>query len=184
MNAVYYKGVMERLLNRIWCVRPGMCESGDRFLLHNNAPSHHATIVKLLLAQRKVTVLGPPSVFTRFGACWSLFVPKSEIALEGAPLWLDFGHPGSRDKYTECHCKGWLLQRHQEAVWPCRSVYTVTRDLCRKLNNKSVISFIQILFLMPVIKLSRCTAYASIFQGCTPCVKHELTASNPNSCNC
>ena len=29
INAVYYKGVMERLLNRIQRVRPGMCESGD-----------------------------------------------------------------------------------------------------------------------------------------------------------
>jgi len=25
INAVYYKGVIERLLNRIRCVRPGMC---------------------------------------------------------------------------------------------------------------------------------------------------------------
>jgi len=29
INAVYYKGVLERLLNRIRRVRPGMCESGD-----------------------------------------------------------------------------------------------------------------------------------------------------------
>jgi len=46
ISAVYYKGVMERLLNRIQCVRLGKCESGDWFLLHNNAPSHNATIVK------------------------------------------------------------------------------------------------------------------------------------------
>jgi len=59
INAVYYKGVMERLLNRIRRVRPCMCESGDWFLLHN-APSHNATIVKQLLAQRKVTVLDHP----------------------------------------------------------------------------------------------------------------------------
>ena len=42
INAVYYKGVMERLLNRIRRVRPGMCESGDWFLLHDNALSHNA----------------------------------------------------------------------------------------------------------------------------------------------
>jgi len=35
----------------------------------------------------------------------------------------------------------------------------VRRDVCRKLNNKSVISFMQILFIMPVIKLSRHTVY-------------------------
>ena len=46
INAVYYKGVMERLLNRIRRVRPGMCESGDWFLLHDNVPAHNATIIK------------------------------------------------------------------------------------------------------------------------------------------
>ena len=60
INAVYYKGVMERLLNRIRRVRLGICESGDWFLLHDNAPSHNATIVKQLLAQREVTVLDHP----------------------------------------------------------------------------------------------------------------------------
>ena len=57
INAVYYKGVMERLLNRIRRVRLGMCESGDWFLLQDNALSHNATIVKQFLAQQKVTVL-------------------------------------------------------------------------------------------------------------------------------
>ena len=38
INAVCYKDVMERLLNRIRRVRPGMCESGDWFLLHFSAP--------------------------------------------------------------------------------------------------------------------------------------------------
>ena len=51
INAVYYKGVMERLLNRVRRVRSGKCESGDWFLLHNNVPSHNATIVKQFLAQ-------------------------------------------------------------------------------------------------------------------------------------
>ena len=80
INAVYYKDVMERLLNKIWHVRSGMCESGDWFLLHDNALSHNGTIVKQFLAQRIVTAQ-PPSIFTRFSTCWLLFVPKSEIPL-------------------------------------------------------------------------------------------------------
>jgi len=60
INAVYYIGVMERLLNRIQRVRLGMCESGDWFLLHDNALSHNMTFVKQFLAQRKVTVLNHP----------------------------------------------------------------------------------------------------------------------------
>jgi len=51
---------METLLNIILPVRPGMCDSGDWFLLHDNAPSHNATIVKQFLAQRKGTVLEHP----------------------------------------------------------------------------------------------------------------------------
>ena len=39
----------------------------------------------------------------------------------------------------------------------------LTRDLCRKLNNKSVISFTQILLIMPVPKLSRHTVYGGNF---------------------
>jgi len=68
INAVYYKGVMQRLLNRIRCVRLGMCKSGDWFLLHDNGLSHNATIVKQFLAHRKVTDR-PPSVFARFSTC-------------------------------------------------------------------------------------------------------------------
>ena len=60
INAVYYKDVMERLLNKIPRVRLGMCESGDWFLLHDSAPSHNATIAKQFLAQRKVTVIDHP----------------------------------------------------------------------------------------------------------------------------
>ena len=76
-------------------------------------------------------------------------------------LWLDFGYPESHDKYMKHHCKGRLLQRHPEGIWPCKSVCTVRRDVCRKLNNISVISFMQILFIMPVLKLSRRTVYIS-----------------------
>jgi len=51
---------MERLLNRIRRVRPGLCESGDWFLLNDNAPSHNVTIVKQFLAQGKVNVFDHP----------------------------------------------------------------------------------------------------------------------------
>jgi len=60
INSVYYKGVRERLINRIRRVKTGMCESGDWFFSHDNSPSHDATIVKQFLAQRKVTVLDQP----------------------------------------------------------------------------------------------------------------------------
>jgi hypothetical protein len=37
-----------------------MCESGDNFLLHDNAPSRNGKIVKQFWAQRKVTALAHP----------------------------------------------------------------------------------------------------------------------------
>jgi hypothetical protein len=58
----------------------------------------------------------PPSVFAGFSTCWLLFVPRSEIPLEGASLWLISLHPESRDKYIKHNCKVRLLQRHPEAV--------------------------------------------------------------------
>jgi len=42
---------------------------------------------------KKSNCARPPSVFGSFSTCWSHFVPKCEIPLEGAPLCLDFGHP-------------------------------------------------------------------------------------------
>ena len=123
---------------------------------------------------RKSDCALPPSVFTRFSTCWLLFVLKSEIPLEGASLWLDFGHPESRDKYIKHHCKRRLLQRHPEAVWPCKSLCTVRRDVCRKLINKSVISSTQILFIMPVLKLSRRTVYSKVVLRNWPILQYLL----------
>ena len=83
INTVYYKGVMERLLNRIRCVRPGMCETGDWFLLHNNALYHNATIVKQFLAQQKVTVLDHPPYLPDLAPAGYLLFPNVKSHLKG-----------------------------------------------------------------------------------------------------
>ena len=83
INAVYYKCVMERLLNRIQCVRPGTCESGDWFLLHDNAPSHNATIVKQFLAKWKVTVLNHPPYLPDLAPADYFLFPKVKSHLKG-----------------------------------------------------------------------------------------------------
>jgi len=53
INAVYYKGVMERLLNRIRRVRPGMCESGDRFLFARQHPVLQRDNLQAVFGQMK-----------------------------------------------------------------------------------------------------------------------------------
>jgi len=83
INAVYYKGVMERLLNRIRRVRPGMCQSGDWFLLHNNAPSPNETIIKQFLAQRKVTVHDRPPYSPDLAPADYFLFPKVKSHLKG-----------------------------------------------------------------------------------------------------
>ena len=83
INAVYYKVVMERLLNRIRRVRPGMCESGDCFLLHDSAPSHNATVFKQFLAQRKVSVPDHPPYSPDLALADYVLFPKVKSHLKG-----------------------------------------------------------------------------------------------------
>jgi len=83
INTVYYKGVMERPLNRTWHVRPGTCESGDWFLLHDNTPSHNATNVKQFLAQWKVTVLDHPLYSPDLAPADYFVFPKVKSHLKG-----------------------------------------------------------------------------------------------------
>ena len=80
---MYYKTVIERLLNRIRRVRPNMCESGDWFLLHDNDLSHNATIVKQFLAKRKVTVLDHPPYSPDLARADYFLFPKVKSHLKG-----------------------------------------------------------------------------------------------------
>jgi len=77
---------MERLLNRIRHVRLGVCESGDWFLLLNNAPYHNATIVTQFLAQWKVTVLDHPLYSPDLAPADYFLFPKVTSHLKGRPF--------------------------------------------------------------------------------------------------
>ena len=83
VNAVYYKGVMERLLNRIRRVRSDTCESGDWFLLHDNAPSYNTTIVKQFLTQGKATVIDRPPYSPDLAPTDYFLFPKVKSNLKG-----------------------------------------------------------------------------------------------------
>jgi hypothetical protein len=63
-----------------------MCESGDWFLLHDNAPSHNATIVKQFMAQRKVTVLNHPPYLPDLAPADYFLFPKVKSHLKGHPF--------------------------------------------------------------------------------------------------
>ena len=110
-----------------------MCESGDWFLLHDNAPSHNATIVKQFLAQRKVTVLDHLPYSPDLAPADYFLFPKVKSHLKRCLFDSISDIQKSSDKYIKHHCKGGLLQSHPETVWPCKSVCRVRRDVCQKL---------------------------------------------------
>ena len=60
VNVEFYVGVLDRLLKRIRRVRKAKFQSSESFLLHDNATSHNAVIVKKFLANRKDAVLHHP----------------------------------------------------------------------------------------------------------------------------
>jgi len=60
-----------------------MCESGDWFLLHDNAPSHNAPIFKQFLAQWKVTVLDHPPYSADLAPSDYIMLPKGKSHLKG-----------------------------------------------------------------------------------------------------
>jgi hypothetical protein len=60
VNAEFYKGVMDRLLQRIHWVRPAAFCCRDFFLLHDNAPVHKAESVCQFLTPKKLQPLITP----------------------------------------------------------------------------------------------------------------------------
>lgn len=61
VTAAFYCEVMDRLLKRICRDRPELYQSGECFLLHDNAPAHSSLIVTRFLAQKSITVITRPT---------------------------------------------------------------------------------------------------------------------------
>jgi len=57
VNALYYVGVLKRLLSRIRRIWPKYRDPGSWRLLHDNAPSHSATIVSDYLAKNHISLI-------------------------------------------------------------------------------------------------------------------------------
>lgn len=83
LNAAFYKEVIQRLLARIRRVRPEFYQTGDWFLLQDNAPSHSSILVNQFLAKRQVTsIVHPPYSPDLAPADFFLF-PKLKLHLKG-----------------------------------------------------------------------------------------------------
>jgi len=83
VNAEFYVGVLDRLLKRIRQVRTAKFQSSEWFLLHDNAPSHNAAIVKKFLANRNVAVLHHPPYSPDLAPIDYFLFPKLKFSLKG-----------------------------------------------------------------------------------------------------
>ena len=82
VNAEFYVGVLDRLLKRIRRVRTAKFQSNE-WLLHDNAPSHNAVIVKEFLANRNVAVLHHPPYSPDLAPADYFLFPKLKFSLKG-----------------------------------------------------------------------------------------------------
>jgi len=83
VNAEFYIGVLDRLLKRIRRVRTAKFQSNERFLLHNNVPTHNAAIVKKFLANRIVAVLHHPPYSPDLAPADHFLFSKLKFSLKG-----------------------------------------------------------------------------------------------------
>ena len=60
INAAFCQAILNRLLQRIWRVRPELHRTGKWMLLLDNAHAHSAIVLRQLLAQNMVVVLDHP----------------------------------------------------------------------------------------------------------------------------
>ena len=83
VNAKFYMGVLDRLLKKIRRVSTAKFQSNEWFLLHDNAPSHNAAIVKKFLANRNVAVLHHPPHSPDLAPADYFLFPKLKFSLKG-----------------------------------------------------------------------------------------------------
>lgn len=83
VNAAFYVEVLKRLLARIARVRPEYRDTGSWSLLHDNAPSHRAILVRDFLGRRNVTMLDHPPYSPDLSPCDFFAFPKLKLTLKG-----------------------------------------------------------------------------------------------------
>ena len=130
--------------------------SGEWFLLNDNPPSHNATIVKQFLAQRMVTVLNHPPYSPDLAPADYLLFQKVKSHLRGCPSDSISDIQTAATSTLNTTAKDDFYKVIQK-LYGCGNRCVQLQGICQKLNNKIVISFTQILFIMPEIKFSRCT---------------------------
>ena len=121
-----------------------MCESGDWFLLHDNASSQNATIVKQFLAQQKVTVLDHPLYSPGLAPVDYFLFPKVKSHLKGRLFDSISNIQKTVTSTVNTAARDDFYKGMQKLYDRANLCVQLQGGLCQKLNNKSVISFTQI----------------------------------------
>jgi histone-lysine N-methyltransferase SETMAR len=57
VNSEFYRTVIDRLMKRVQCSKLDKAQFGNRFLLHDNAPSHNTVIINQSLSKKNITAV-------------------------------------------------------------------------------------------------------------------------------
>jgi hypothetical protein len=79
----FYREVMDRLMKRLRHLMSYKTQSGSRFLQHNNAPSHNATIDNQFLANKKRYCSLSPSYSSDLAPADYFLFPKVKSNFKG-----------------------------------------------------------------------------------------------------
>lgn len=83
VNAVFYLGVLKRLVHRIRRIRPEYREEGSWRLLHDNAPSHRSTLVTDFLTRNRILSINHSPYSPDLAPCDFYLFGKMHLPMKG-----------------------------------------------------------------------------------------------------
>lgn len=83
VNAVFYLGVLKRLVRRICRIRPEYREEGSWRLLHDNAPSHRSTLVTDYLTKNRILTINHSPYSPDLAPCDFYLFGKMHLPMKG-----------------------------------------------------------------------------------------------------
>lgn len=83
VNAVFYLGVLKRLVRRIRRIRPEYREEGSWRLLHDSAPSHRSILVTDLLTKNRILTINHSPYSPDLAPCDFYLFEKMHLPMKG-----------------------------------------------------------------------------------------------------
>ena len=162
VNAEFYVGVLDWLLKRIRRVRTAKFQSSEWFLLHDNAPSHNAAVVKRFLANRNVAVLHHPPYSPDLASADYFLFPQVKIFPKRAAFSNSGRNSVCSGKGTKQHFKNCSPGGHEKFEGTCIQTYWSRRNVFWRLKINHVHIRSCLCFITVVYKLLGLTLYCTL----------------------